>query len=178
MNKASKIIGVLPLGETSGAAVKVIMAHISGFLNLAPAALAARGLPGRAFDEMRLQYDAAILLERLEAMDAPGRDKVIGVTGADLFIPIFTHVFGEARQGGKAAVVSLHRLAEGADEARFLERAAKVALHELGHLFDLTHCTDSKCLMHFSGDLADLDASPLIFCRYCTAFFRENLSRP
>ncbi|MCP4689170.1 MAG: zinc metallopeptidase, partial [Desulfobacterales bacterium] len=79
MDKESKIIGVLPLGETSETAVKVIMAHIAGYLNLAPAALPPGDLPRRAFDESRLQYDAAILLERLESMAAPGRDKIIGV---------------------------------------------------------------------------------------------------
>ena len=40
--------------------------------------------------------------------------------------------------------------------ASLYDRAAKVALHELGHLFNLQHCDDSRCLMHFNVDIADL----------------------
>jgi archaemetzincin len=48
-------------------------------------------------------------------------------------------------------------------------------MHELGHLFDLHHCMDRKCLMHFSGGLEDLDEAPLYFCRYCSVFLRDAL---
>ena len=35
---------------------------------------------------------------------------IVGVTSLDVGLPIFTFVFGRARQGGSAAVVSLARL--------------------------------------------------------------------
>jgi archaemetzincin len=50
-----------------------------------------------------------------------------------------------------------------------LERTAKVALHELGHLFSLVHCEDSHCVMHFSGQVDALDKIPPYFCKYCNA---------
>jgi archaemetzincin len=56
-----------------------------------------------------------------------------------------------------------------------LERIAKVALHETGHLFNLFHCSDEKCLMHFSGNVEELDMSPLYFCRYCSLRFKNIL---
>jgi len=107
---------------------------------------------------------------------------VIGILDVDLFVPIFSHVFGEAKQGGKYALVSLFRLKKNPDgstimSSNFYERAAKVALHELGHLYNLFHCEDKRCLMHFSGGLEDLDETPLYFCRYCTAFFKDALLR-
>jgi archaemetzincin len=46
----------------------------------------------------------------------------------------------------------------------------------LGHLFNLFHCEDNKCLMHFSGDLEDLDRTPLYFCRYCSAYYKDARS--
>jgi len=102
--------------------------------------------------------------------------KVIALVNVDLFIPIFTHVYGEARQNGKIALVSTFRLAQkkggtSPPPDEILERTAKVALHELGHLFNLEHCQDSKCLMHFSGHLAELDETPLYYCRYCATIF-------
>jgi archaemetzincin len=72
--------------------------------------------------------------------------------------------------------VSLYRLggdtvgnpAENA-AATLYQRAVKVALHELGHLFRLPHCEDDRCLMHYADTLAAIDRTPLQFCRYCRA---------
>jgi predicted Zn-dependent protease len=36
---------------------------------------------------------------------------------------------------------------------------------------------DVKCLMHFTGELTDLDKTPLYFCRYCSLTLRDTLSR-
>ena len=80
-------------------------------------------------------------------------------------------------------LVSVYRLKRNLDGSApllslLLERAAKVALHELGHLFDIHHCVDRSCLMHFSGVLEDLDQTPLDFCRYCSVFLRSALPTP
>ena len=93
---------------------------------------------------------------------------LVTVSGVLIISNLFsksTHVFGEARQGGNVAVVSLFRLGQEPLQSNdvssiVLERAAKVALHELCHLYDLTHCESRQCLMHFSGNLNDLDAIP------------------
>jgi archaemetzincin len=135
-----------------------------------------------AFSENRLQYDAGVVLRDLEKKRFDNCEKVIAVLDVDLFIPIFTHVYGEARRNGKIALVSTFRLSESTDgtsptSARTFERTAKVALHELGHLFNLEHCSDTRCLMHFAGHLAELDETPLDYCRYCTTYFRDAVRR-
>jgi archaemetzincin len=182
MNSNKRIIGVVPVGEVPELAPKVIVAHITGYLKLSAEVLNAVAHPAYAFDETRLQYNAGSILNCFDSSSFDEYDKVIGVLNVDLFVPIFTHVFGEAKQNGKYALVSLFRLAEGKEgiqspSALIFERAAKVALHELGHLFDLFHCQDNNCLMHFSGDLEDLDHTPFYFCRYCAAYYRDALSR-
>jgi archaemetzincin len=58
---------------------------------------------------------------------------------------------------------------------RVLERAAKIALHELGHLLNLLHCDDHRCLMYFSGSVDILDHTGFNFCRYCRAAMRRKL---
>jgi archaemetzincin len=182
MNSKKRTIGVVPVGEVSELAPKVIAAHITGYLKLSAEVLNALAHPAYAFDEIRLQYNAGAILNFFESSPFDEYHKVIGVLNVDLFVPIFTHVFGEAKQNGKYALVSLFRLVKG-DEGQkppsslLLERAAKVALHELGHLFNLFHCQDNKCLMHFSGDLEDLDHTPLYFCRYCSAYYQDTLCR-
>ena len=175
-------IGVCALGNGVELPVKVVAAHVSGYLKLTPRILSPFDHPAYAFSENRLQYDAGAVLRDLENRRFENCRKVIAVLNVDLFIPIFSHVYGEARQSGKIALVSTFRLSEKNDgfspsPAKILERTAKVAMHELGHLFNLEHCRDTSCLMHFSGNLAELDDTPLYFCRYCATYYRDILRR-
>ena len=175
-------IGLVPIGEVSEITSKSIAAHIVGYLDLDVDILPALDHPSYAHDQKRIQYDAGAILKAMESEPFHGHAKVIGVLDVDLFVPILTHVFGEAQQGGKCALVSMHRLKKNIDGSTAslslqLERAAKVALHELGHLLDLHHCMDQRCLMHFSGGLEDLDKTPLYFCRYCSVFLGDALQK-
>ena len=183
MNSNKRIIGVAPVGDVPELVPKVIAAHITGYLNLAAEILTPLELPAAAIDEIHRRYDAAAIIGCFESSLWGDYDKVISVFNVDLFIPTFAYVFGEARQGGKHALVSLFRLSKENERRNppsdiLCERAAKVALHELGHLFDLFHCEQKNCLMHYSGGLSDLDEIPLYFCRYCNAYFQDALARP
>jgi len=182
MSSQKKPIGVVPLGDVPEIALKVIAAHISGYYKLSVQILPPLEHPEYAFDERRFQYNAGIILKAFESMRFNDYEKVIGVFNLDLFIPIFTHVFGEAKQGGKFALVSLFRLGKNPDgssspSSLIFERAAKVALHELGHLFYLLHCREKRCLMHFSGGIQDLDDTSIYLCRYCSTFLKNRLLR-
>ncbi len=163
-------VGVAPMGRVPDIAAEVVAAQFIGTFNIAADILPPLEHPQYAFDERRAQYNAGLILKALESSESDVLfrecDKVIAVMDADLFVPIFTHVFGEARQGGKFALVSLFRL------DRNLERAAKIALHEFGHLCSLPHCADENCLMHFSKGLPELDRLPPYFCRYCSVFLK------
>jgi len=181
MNSGLKPIGVVPLGEVCELTVKSIAANILGYLHLDTLILPPMEHPMYAYNERRHQYDAGAMITAMESLSFPQCDKIVGVVDLDLFIPIFAHVFGEARQGGRAALVSISRLKPPSltsQEALNLqmERAAKVALHELCHLYDLHHCMEGLCLMHFSGGLEDLDQTPLYLCRYCSLYLRDALS--
>ena len=181
MNAKKRTIGVVALGDVPELAPKVIAAHIAGYLKLPAEILTPLESPAYAFDEARLQYDAGKVLNFFATCPYDNYAKIIGVLKGDLFIPTFTHVFGEARQAGMHALISLFRLAQGKEtdnpsSSLLFERAAKVALHELGHLFNLSHCEHENCLMHYSGGLTDLDNSPLYFCRYCNTYFQDAVA--
>jgi len=182
MNLTKRRMGVVPIGNIPEIATKTIAAHIIGYLNLDSDILPPLKHPEYAHDERRLQYNAGAILKRLDLEAFPDHMKVIGVLDVDIYVPILTHVFGEAKQGGKCGLVSLYRLKKQLDgstspEPILLERAAKVALHEIGHLFSLLHCMDERCLMHFSGGLRELDNAPVLFCRYCSAYLRDAIRR-
>ncbi|WP_167527970.1 zinc metallopeptidase [Desulfosarcina alkanivorans] len=169
---------MIPFEEASTTAAKVIAAHVSGYLDLPADILPPVDIPFAALDETRLQYNAATLIGAIEAMPLADYFRAIALLDVDLFIPLFTHVFGEARQNGRVALVSLFRLQAHMDGSspsadRILERVAKIALHEAGHLLNLLHCDDERCLMHFCGDVDRLDQTPLNFCRHCRTALRR-----
>ena len=127
-----------------------------------------RLLPGRE------QADADYLLRRLEEHSVARGTAVVGVTETDLGLPILTHVFGGAREGGHTAVVSLARLRQEfyglpASPQTTKRRAVAEILHEVGHLLGLRHCSAYDCLMHFSPDVESIDLRGLSFCEPCTA---------
>ena len=123
-----------------------------------------REVPPEAYDARRQQYRAGTLLELVRS---EAGDRVLAVTAVDLYADDLNFVFGLAESPGTVAVVSLYRLRAGGD-ARFLrERALKEAVHELGHTAGLPHCSDSRCVMHFSNCLEDTDQKGTSFCRRC-----------
>jgi archaemetzincin len=98
--------------------------------------------------------------------------KILGVTELDLFIPIFTFLFGEAQLNGIGALVSTHRLHNqfyGIPENKKLlrSRLLKEAIHELGHTFGLIHCFTLKCVMKSSTYVEEIDQKSINFCRVC-----------
>lgn len=182
MCSAPVCIGVIPIGKVAAIFSNVIAAHISGYLNIQPIVLSPLDSPSYAFDKERLQYNVASILHQLESTPVKGVEKVVGILNVDLYLPVFTHVFGEARQGGKVALISTFRLGENhsnhsTPSSLVLERAAKVALHEVGHLYGLTHCDNRQCLMYFSGNIEDLDEIPFFFCRYCRRYLQDSVPR-
>jgi len=183
MKSNRKTIGVVPIGAVPKLVPNTIAGHITGFLNLPVEICPPLEHPAYAYNAHRLQYDAGRIIESLESGPLRQYEKVLGVLDLDLFIPLFTHCLGQARQGGRCALVSVFRLqddrrkSDTAPSPLSLARAAKIALHELGHLFALFHCSDHHCLMHFCADIEDLDSTPPHYCRYCHRFLQDALSR-
>lgn len=165
-------VEVVPLGGLPPARAQAITAGLSREIAAtcrlhAPLAPAVPQVPGRD------QLDADALLGSLEAAPAEGVVR-LGVTGHDVAIPVFTFVFGRARSGGGAAVVSLARLDPAfyglpADEAALVHRAVRESLHELGHVASLAHCSGTECLMRFAGSVEKADLRGSRFCPECAA---------
>jgi archaemetzincin len=125
-----------------------------------------RDIPRRAYDPRRRQYRADILLGLVQR-ETDGH--ILGVTEVDLYAADLNFVFGMADFAGRAAVISLYRLRVDADEQTFRDRAAKEAVHEIGHTLGLLHCPHPDCVMYFSNSLGDTDRKGKNFCEDCSA---------
>jgi archaemetzincin len=139
--------------------------------------------PFFAFDYSRNQYNSTALLAKLLQHSPEESDKVVGITGVDLFVPVLTYVFGEAQLLGPFAVVSHYRLDEklyGMPSNRQLltTRLVKEVIHELGHCFGLIHCRNYECVMRSSTAVEEIDVKPAEFCRDCTVKLHTELAFP
>ena len=134
-----------------------------------------------ALDDERRQYHSTPILEMLAGKVPSNALKVLGIARVDLFIPILTYVYGEAQLGGKACIISTYRLKEGlralSSTSVYHGRVVKEALHELGHTFNLRHCRDQSCLMHYCRSTRDVDLKSDQLCRYCTVLLNDEIKK-
>ncbi|HET9317292.1 MAG TPA: hypothetical protein VFQ51_17000 [Vicinamibacteria bacterium] len=171
-NQAVRAVDLHPLGGLPPDRARTIAARLSRHV-AAPCRVVEAGAGLAPTLHGRDQGDADALLASLES--GPAGDAVrLGVTAQDLAIPIFTFVFGRARSGGRAAVVSLARLDPAfyglpEDEDALVDRAVREALHELGHVASLAHCDSLECLMRFAGSVEKADLRGARFCDECAA---------
>lgn len=164
-SKTSALIDLIPLGVIDQLAISIVAANLQAILGLNSDIVEPRPDPEYALLPQRQQFDALKIIKEL-SRESHGAVFKLGVTELDICTPILTFVFGESQLGGKIALISLNRLQEGGVELAY-ERAAKIGVHEVGHILGLEHCWEVWCLMHFSRNLEQLDSLPLQFCSAC-----------
>ena len=94
------------------------------------------------------------------------------VTGwFELQAPSSPHqLFGLADRARDTAIVSLCPI-ETRDHVQVAGRAARLLLHEVGHLRGLEHCEESSCAMFPSTEPAGLDQGGVSLCNECREQF-------
>lgn len=125
-----------------------------------------------AFSQERNQYYSTRLIADAINKSSSLEGKIVLLVEFDLYVPVFTFVFGEAQLNGKVSIVSLCRLHEEfytgeTNDNLLLERAMKEILHELGHNYGLHHCRDWECVMHASSIIEQVDIKGSFFCESC-----------
>ena len=167
-----KFIRIVSIGHPDAGLVDAAAVALTRELGV-PCRVAPGALdPAVAFHSERNQYHSTMLLEAMAR--ASGEELTVGIAGVDLYIPILTFVFGEAKLGGGRALVSYHRLLPEfyglpRDNALAATRTAKEAVHEAGHALGVTHCDDYRCVMAASHSVEWLDLKGSAFCADCRA---------
>ena len=143
--------------------------------------LPALAIPDSSFDAKRKQYQSVEIMKMLAQMLPSDSCRLLGLTEADLAIPMLSFLFGQAQVDGSVALVSLCRLRQEfyglpEDEQVLRCRIAKEVLHELGHTFGLVHCSDPKCTMSLATHIQRVDEKEERFCERCGMQLVERFS--
>jgi archaemetzincin len=163
---------VLTVGKVDGGLLADLAPDLANAFQMPCELLRSPLDPDFAFHAERQQYHSSEILARMHGMVNGATWRLLGITSADLYIPILTFVFGEAQIGGPCAIVSLHRLTEEfyglpKDRPLLKRRLLKEAVHELGHTLNLTHCADYQCAMAPSHAVEWIDLKEHLLCDAC-----------
>jgi len=172
------IIYLRPVGEVDNKMVQYLTDKLPEIFYRPVCRLDPVSIPASSYDPNRRQCLSTEILKAILSSAPVDALKILGITEADLFIPIFTYVFGEAQLDGKAALISLYRLKppydEVAGEGLYKSRILKEAVHELGHTFGLTHCAEPNCVMAFANNVFQVDMKDYRFCLSCAELIKSN----
>lgn len=167
-----KKILIIPIGAVDPDFLEHMSSVLQGTYRRTIALGESLPVPQKAYNARRKQYHSTKILKTLEALKTAPYELLLGVIDEDCYVPGLNFVFGEADMLARIAIIALPRLREEfyglePDKALFLMRAAKEAVHELGHTCGLVHCPDPRCIMHFSNSLKDTDMKAPRFCDAC-----------
>jgi archaemetzincin len=169
-------IGILQIGQINSHIIQRIQENLQITFPKTKCIIIPKILPvpKETFDKTRNQYFSGAILSKIQeyAEKEKALDKILGIVDVDIFVHGLNFVFGEAECSGKAALISLWRLkpefyGDVQNMELFLERSTKEALHELGHTFGLSHCSNPFCVMYFSNSIFDTDRKQSLFCNKC-----------
>lgn len=160
---ARPVIYLQPLQPAPDAvALSTVVAGLQAFYPVEVKVLPALKLPKVAWYPPRQRWRAEKLLDFLSARLPADGAKVLGLTAADIST---SHgkvadwgVLGLGTLDGKSCVISTFRTTRGVSTQVARDRLAKVAVHEVGHTFNLEHCPSRGCLMQdANGKVATTD---------------------
>ncbi len=167
----SKIV-VVPLGEVDFMLVNRLATNIGPVFGRSVDILKGMKIPEEAYNVIRNQYYASILLAKLERVKANPREYVMGVCEEDIYLPDEESVMGHSDSVLGTAVVSLQKIRQEfyglpEDEMKVYNRMFKQAVHQMAHLFNVSSCRNSKCINYYSQEMFDIDDKGEKFCDIC-----------
>ncbi|MHB1844135.1 MAG: archaemetzincin [Deltaproteobacteria bacterium] len=121
--------------------------------------------------------DAVKLLAEVEQVKTFADDKVLYLVQQPLAPrespvgPLPTHGFsryGADRAVASAGILPLPKGAADPEQARTIA-LAKLAIHQVGHLWDLHHCLDARCAMAPPWGVAWIKGGQPELCAFCRA---------
>lgn len=174
-----KRLSVVPFGSIEEPVLLSVVRTVEETFRFDVVRMPAVDMPDIGFDRHTEQYEASSLLRHVVRSLPHDAIKILGITRCDLYIPMLSFVFGFAQVNGPAAVISLARLRQEfyAFPPRpdlLALRAAKEAVHEMGHCFGLLHCPERTCAMSLSHSVQGVDGKLSDLCPACSMLYSEQ----
>ena len=179
----SKTIGIQPYGKVNQKIIDSVKVILKRTYNTNVVILNNKELPKNAFINIKSpRYRADSLLIDLLNNRPDSIDYVLGITSKDISTtkrnsdgtiktPISKYtdwgIFGLGYRPGKSCVISTHRLFTNKKNV-LISRVQKIAVHEIGHNMDLSHCEVEKCVMNDAVEtIKTVDAEGYDLCAKC-----------
>jgi archaemetzincin len=164
---SSRVMQLVAIGSAPPALLRDLEHPLTTQLAVTPVYSRAQlASPSYAFNKDRNQYHSNAIMRRLVPL-LEGSQTILGLVDVDLFVPDSGFVFGEADRESRAAVLSLFRIRQGAEEALLRRRVQVEGLHQAGHLVGLSYCEDARCAMFLATTLQDVDRKQTALCHIC-----------
>jgi len=175
------VIELMAVGPVEDEVIEFLEERLGDRFGMEVRRTASLPIPESAFHPGRSQYDSTRILHAALARISTDALRLLAVTGADLFLPMLSFVFGQAQLNGRVALISLARLRQEfygmpPNPPLVRNRAAKEALHEVGHSFGLVHCTAPTCAMSLSSNIQQVDGKNHEYCPGCNTLIAERLA--
>jgi predicted Zn-dependent protease len=124
-------------------------------------------IPANSYYPKINRYDANKILEYLKTKYS--NQKVIALTSYDIYTKMHRNnywgIFGLGSLENDVCITSVYRL----KSKNLNHRLVNVLLHEVGHTYNIQHCTTKEpCLMKAGDHTAkNLDSTPMKLCTQC-----------
>ncbi len=175
-------VAIQPIGKYDQELVDSIASKVRTFYGVEVAINEPIEMPKAFYTTVRSpRYRADSIIRYLRREKQDSLDYVMGITSYDISTtkkdakgnikePVSTYkdwgIFGLGFCPGPSSIVSSHRM--GAKHDLRVERAQKVALHELGHNMGLPHCPNKSCFMQDAAEtIKTIDKVDFNLCEDC-----------
>jgi len=191
-----KSINILVLNDLSRSLLRYLAKNLSSIFNTRAKTSRHIIVPTTLFNEEKKQYNGRKLLRFLGENMTIREVKAVNLAifDRDLFTGSLDYVFGLASPFPGICVISLLRLHPHFKEKYFIqamkkrkagkfplavkrlsrsekslyyERILKEAIHGIGHVLGLLHCSCPGCVMSPSDTIEDIDKKDTGFCKAC-----------
>lgn len=167
----SKVV-VVPMGDVDFMLVNKLASNIGPVFNRSVDILKGMKMPTEAYNVVRNQHYAQVILAKIERTKANSREKVVAICEEDLYMPDETYIMSASDRLSGTAIISLYHIRQEfyglpEDESKVYPRLFKEVVHQLAHLFDMTECRNPKCVNYYSQIMLDIDSKTDKFCDVC-----------
>lgn len=171
LSKGKFGIKLVPLGKIPKDILEYLLEAVQSTFRKKTYFVEPLDIPVFAYDLKRSQYNAAELINYLNARKKY-KEKTVGIINEDIYKKEKSFIFGDTDSDKDIAIVSLWRFRENKDYTDFnlsldKMRLKKEVIKHLGLIYGLMHCKDPECVMYDSRTSEEIDMKSDALCPSC-----------